>query len=287
MRTLTFLAALGLSILLHAQTEVMQSSLPFSDGSHPTMVVAFDNAESGAVESWYKAQLKEFSNDVSHKKEVRALGARVPEVSQDTITVLCKAEQGKKSTRVQLHLAYRIHGQWIGNTSDPKLMDGAKKHAYMLGVRYKKHLLETALLAEQKTLEHLQGELANMVKEKGRAESGIEKNRSKGVEAQQEKVQAEADLKTNESAVTAKHAAMGTSPTEEEAKQFQDLVKNGTKLQEKIAKETKNSEEADQKVKELEEQVKDNIASQETKQRAIDEQTGKVAEAKKALENVN
>lgn len=286
MRILTSLAALGASLLVHAQTEVLQSSLPFSDGSHPTFVVAFDNAQSDAVESWYKAQLKEFSSDVSSKKEVRALGARVPEVSQDTITVLCKAEQGKKSTRVQLHLAYRINGQWIGSTSDPKLMDGAKKHAYMLGVRYKKQLLGAVLVGEEKTLEHLQSELANMVKEKGRAESGIEKNRSKGVDAQQEKTQAEADLKTNEAAVAAKHSAMGTAPTEEEAKQFQDLVKDGAKLKDKIAKETKNIEEADQKVKELEEQVKDNIASQETKQRAIEEQTKKVADAKKALDDV-
>ncbi|MFZ1688993.1 MAG: hypothetical protein WAU70_16350 [Flavobacteriales bacterium] len=286
MRFLTFLAILSSSSLIHAQTEVLQSSLPFSDGNHPTVVVSFDNAQADAVESWYKSQLKDISGDVSNKKEVRATGARVPEVAQDTLTVLCKGEQSKKNPRVQLHLAYKVNGAWISNTSDAKLVDGAKKHAYMLAVRYKKELFSAALEAEQKTQGHLESEMANLVKEKGRAESGIEKNRSKGVEAQQEKTQAEADLKTNESAVAAKHAAMGTSPTEEEAKAFQVLVKDGTKLREKIEKESKNIVEAEEKVKELEGQVKDNIAAQETKQRAIDEQVRKVEEAKKALDDV-
>lgn len=286
MRLTTFLATIGTSIALNAQTEVMRSTMSFSDGTYPTMMATFENANASAVESWYKDQLRDASKDVSSKKEVRALGARVPEVMSDTITVLCKAEE-KKNDRVEVHLAYRVHGAWVGNDNlDAKYVDGAKKHALALAVRYNRQLLEAALANEQKGQGRSEGELADLIKEKGRVESSLEKTRNEGVEAEKEKTQAESDLKTNDSAVSSKHSAMGSNPTEEEAKQFLDLVKNGTKLKEKIEKETKKMDDAAKKVTELEEQLKDNVAATEVKQKEVDEQGKKVEAARKALEGV-
>ncbi len=286
MRTILLSTALILSSTLLAQTEVLLGSYPFSDGAHPTAVVTFENAEADVVESWYKSQLKDVSKDVSNKKELRASGIRVPEVAQDTMTVVCKAEQAKKSPRVQLHLGYRVNGAWVSSTSAPELVEGAKKHAYTLAVRYKKELLTAALEAQQKEKSRLDNELADLVKEKGRAEGSIEKARQKGVEAGQEKLQAEADLKSNETTIAAKSAAMGAAPSEEQAKELQDLIKDQGKLKDKIDKEAKAIVDSEKKLKDLEQEVKDNIAAQAAKQSSIEAQAEKVKAAQKALEEV-
>lgn len=286
MRTILLSTALLASCTLFAQTEVLLGSFPFSDGNHPTAVVTFENAEADAVESWYKSQLKEASKDVSNKKELRASGVRVPEVSQDTITMVCKAEQGKKSPRVQLHLGYRVNGAWVSSASAPELVEGAKKHAYTLAVRYKKELLTAALETEKKNKLRLENELADLVKEKGRAEGSIEKTRQKGVEAGQEKLQAEADLKSNETTIAAKSAAMGAAPTEAQTKELQDLIKDQGKLKDKIEKEGKAIVDGEKKVKDLEQEVKDNLAAQASKRSAIEAQAEKVKAAQKALEEV-
>lgn len=287
MRNFFTTIALSAAVFATAQTEVMLSSYSFSDGDHPTVVVGFDNSDADAVENWYKNQLKDISKDVSSKKELRAQGARVPEVAPDTMTVLCKAEQGKKNTRVMLHLAFRYHGNWISKDGDDQLVKGAERYAYMLAVRYKKQVLEAVLGNEQKALGKMESDLAGLEKEKGRAESGIEKNKSKGQEATGEKAKAEKDLKDNETSVASKHAAMGTNPTEEEAKQFQELVKEGTKLKEKITKETKNISDAEAKVKELEDEVKKLSSDIEVKRREVEDQKKKVEEAQKAAGGVN
>lgn len=284
--TLTTIA-LSVALMANAQTEVLQSSFSFSDGDHPTVVVSFENSDADAVENWYKNQLKDVSKDVTSKKELRAQGARVPEVAQDTLTVLCKAEQGKKNTRVMLHLAFKYHGNWLSKDGDEKALKGAERYAYMLAVRYKKQVLEAVLGNEQKSLGKMESDLAGLEKEKARAESGIEKNKSKGQEATGEKAKAEKDLKDNETSVASKHAAMGTNPTEEEAKQFQELVKEGTKLKEKIAKETKNITDAEAKVKELEDEVKKLSSDIEVKRRGAEEQKKKVEDAQKAAGAVN
>lgn len=287
MRNLFTAVALSAAVLTSAQTEVLQSSYSFSDGDHPTVVVAFENSDADAVENWYKGQLKDVSKDVGSKKEIRAQAARIPEVAPDTMTVLCKAEQGKKSTRVMLHLAFKYHGNWISKDVDGEVMKGAERYAYMLAVRYKKQVLEAVLGNEQKALAKMENDLAGLEKEKARAENGIEKNKGRGQEATGEKAKAEKDLKDNETSVASKHAAMGTNPTEEEAKAFQELVKEGTKLKEKIVKETKNISDAEAKVKELEDEVKKLSSDIEVKRREVEEQKKKVEEAQKAAGGVN
>src|SRR5262245_16998173 len=109
-----------------AQTQVQQTTFPFSDGSHPTFMVTFGAADAGSVESWYKGQMKEFSEDVENKKELRFTGTRAADVAPDTITVLCKAEQPHKSPSVNLHLAFMVNGIWVGPTAEQRLVDGAR-----------------------------------------------------------------------------------------------------------------------------------------------------------------
>ncbi len=270
-----------------AQTEVRQTTFPFSDGAHPTFVVAFEGAEAGNVEGWYKGQLKDLSGDVSNKKEVRAMGARVPEVSPDTITVLCKAEKLKQSTAVNLHMAFLVNGSYIAPSSDARMLEGARNFCYVKAVAYKKQVLQERLADAERDLARLNGELSTLVKDKGRAEEGIKKNQDKGVEAGQDKLQAEADLKTNELAVQNKQAEIATAPSEANTEALNGLLKEQAKLKDRIERLGKQAVDAEEKVKDLERAIKKNESDQEAKRKAIEEATRKVDDLRAAVANVN
>ena len=287
MRYSTLLTATLFTLAATAQTEVRQSTFNFSDGAHPTFVVTFDQADASQMESWYKAQLKDLSEEVTNKKETRAAGARIAEVSPDTIMVLCKAEKAKSSGVVSLHVAFRVHGTYVSATSDKQLIDGGKNFCYVKAVAYKKLLLQRSLDDAEKDLAVKQGELATLVKDKGRAEEGIKKNQEKGVEAAKDKVQAEADLKTNEISVQSKQAEIAASPSEANTEALNNLMKEQAKLKDRIERLGKQSVDADKKVKDLEEGIKKNLADQEAKGKVIAEATKKVDELRAAVANVN
>ncbi len=287
MRYPTLLAATLFTLAATAQTEVRQSTYIFSDGAHPTFVVTFGQADASQMESWYKGQLKDYSEDVTSKKETRAAGARVAEVSPDTILVLCKAEKAKSSGVVSLHLAFRVNGTYVSASSDKLMIEGAKSFSYTKAVAYKKQVLQHALDDAEKELALRQGELATLVKDKGRADEGIKKNQEKGVEAAQDKVQAEADLRTNELSVQGKQAEIAASPSEANTDALNSLMKDQAKLKDKIERLGKQSVDADKKVKDLEETIKKNLAAQEAKGKVIAEATKKVDELRAAVANVN
>ena len=287
MRLQTLLPSLLLLVQATAQTEVRQTTFAFSDGSHPTFVVVFDGADAGDLEGWYKGQFKDLSEDVEDKKEIRSTGARVPEVSPDTITVWCKAEKPKNSTSVSLHLAFRVNGAWVAPSSDKPLIEGAKNFCYTRALAYKKMLLQAEQTEQEKILARMQGELATLEKDHGRFGESIEKTRDKGTKAAQDKVQAEADLKNNEGAVQAKQNEVASAPSEANTKGLQDLLKEQAKLKDRIGRLGDQVVDAEERVKELEQSITRNLTDQETKRKAIEAQQQKVADAQAALKNVN
>lgn len=286
MRSLLLPAILA-NLVAQAQTDVRQSTFPFSDGSHPTFVVAYDNVEPDDAESWYRAQLKGLAEDVSNKKELRFTGTRVAEVHPDTITVLCKAERPKKSTTTSLHLAFQVNGAWVSPTSDKKQIDAAKDFCYTKAVAYKKYMLQQQLDVAQRDLSRLESEQSTLEKDKGRFEESIEKNREKGVQAGQDKVQAEADLQANNVAMETKKAEVSASPSEANTEALQKLMKENDKLKDRIQRLGDQAVNAEEKVKELEETIKKNLSDQEAKLKAIDTQRAKVEELSKALAGVD
>lgn len=287
MRILILPVALLAATVSPAQTQVHQTTFPFSTGSHPTFMVEFEEAEAGSVESWYKGQMKEFSEDVESKKELRFTGIRAADVAPDTITMLCRAEQPRKSSSVNLHLAFMVNGAWVGPTSDQRLVDGATNFAYNKAVGYKKYLLQNQLTEAEKVLARLQSEQATLEKDHQRYVEGIEKNRTKGTEAAADKVQAEAELGTNELAVKSKQAEVGGSPSEQGAKELQDLLKEQAKLKDRIQRLGDDTVNAENKVKDLELSIERNLADQEAKRASIEKQTVAVEELKTTLAAVN
>ena len=288
MKAILLIPAFLAALLASAQTEVHQGTYPFSDGAHPTFMVNFENVEPGDVESWYRGQLKELSEDVTNKKELRFTGTRVAEVHPDTITVLCKAERPKKSTTTSLHLAFRSNGAWVdATTSDKKQVEAAKSYCYTKAVAYKKYLLQQQLAEAEKVLARLESEQATLVKDKGRYEEGITKNQEKGVQAGQDKLQAESDLKTNELAIESKKAEVASAPSEANTEALQKLMKDGDKLKDRIQRLGDQSVNADEKVKELEGSIKKNLGDQETKGKSIEAQRKAVEDLRTALTNVN
>ncbi|MCB0790766.1 MAG: hypothetical protein H6595_05530 [Flavobacteriales bacterium] len=285
-RTLT-LALIAWGLQASAQTQVQQTSFTFSDGLHPSFMVAFDNGDDKDLEGFYKNRLKMVSKDVSNKKEIKALGARVPEIAADTITILCAVEQPRKSTTVNVHLAFRVNGAFLASTSEELLRQNATDYAYRTAVAYKTKVLQDKLGAEQKTLEQFRNDLATLKKEKDRTENTLEKTKDKGKDAAKDKLDAEHELSTTNIAIETKKTEVAGDPSEQNTKDLQDLLKDRSKLESKIEKYTEDSADAEKKGKDLEQDIKDNLKQQDEKQKAIADQETKVKAAQLLLDSVN
>lgn len=287
MRFTLFLPGLLAALTAPAQTRVHQTTFTFSDGAHPTFMVEFEDADAGNVENWYKSQMKDISRDVESKKEIRATGARVPDIAPDTITVLCKAEKPRKGLPVALHLAFKVNGGWVAGSSDKRQAEAAHDFAYTKAVALKKHVLQLKLEDAEKTLGRYQAELATLEKDHGRYIEGIEKNRTKGTEAAADKVQAEADLGSNNLSVQAKQNEVSAAPSETNTKELQDLLKDQAKIKDRIERLGTDAVNAEKKIKDLEQAIEKNLADQEAKRATIEKQTAVVEELRTAVANVN
>lgn len=287
MRFTLLLSGLLAALTAPAQTRVHQTTFTFSDGAHPTFMVEFEDADVGDVESWYRSQLKDISKDVESKKEIRATGARVPAISPDTITVLCKAEKPRKGLPVALHLAFMVNGGWVAGASDKRQAEAAHDFAYTKAVAFKKHVLQLKLEEAEKTLGRHQAELATLEKDHRRYEDGITRNREKGTEAAADKVQEEGRLQANEQAVRTKQAELAGAASGAAAEELQDLLKEQDRLKDRIERLGNDVRNAEEHVKDLEYAIQKNLEDQEAKRATIEKQTAVVEELRTAVASVN
>ena len=189
--TFAFLTFIG---LCQAQTEVRTSSFAFAAGVQPTFSVQFKSADARTVESWFKDQLKDISADVTSKKDLVAIGTRLPEVSSDTIRVYVKADQPKKSTDVTLHLAFKAGGAFVGPDSEQRQVEGCRAWVYQEAVMLKKMLAQRELDAGTKQQARLEDALVMLVRENERLQKSIEKTQQNITEDEKSKADTEGEL---------------------------------------------------------------------------------------------
>jgi hypothetical protein len=287
MKKLLIHFALALPMFLKAQTEVRTSSYAFRTGVCPTMSVVFNQADARQVESWYKDRLKPISSDISNKKEIMAIGVRLPEVSSDTIRVYVKADQPKKSTDLTLHVAFRVNNAFVGPDSDERQREGCRNWMYQHAVMLKKELAQKEVEAATKTLHLLENDQAMLVKEKDRAQNSIEKTQKNITADEQEKVATEGESTAMVTRVDAKKQEVANSPTEANTKELQGMLKEQEKLKRKTEKLTKDIESGKKKVEDLQFQIKKNLEDQGAKAKAIDAQKKVVDELTTKLAGIN
>ena len=141
--------------------------------------------------------------------------------------------------------------------------------------------------AGQKHLANLESELAGLVKDKDRAQSSIEKTQHNIVEDEQAKVGAEGDGKIMETTVEAKKQEVATSPSEENTKELQSLMKEQEKLKKKAVKLTEDIADGKKKIDDLQFRIKQNLAEQDAKGKAIEAQKKVVEELTTKLGGIN
>lgn len=282
----TLIAALAAPFAF-AQTQVTTSSFKYNDGVHPTFSVTIPGTDADKAEKWFKDQLKAISASTGGKNEVVGIGTRLPEVSGDTIRVFVKADQPKKSPDVTVHAAFRVNMAFVGADGDEAQREACRKWVYQTTVDLKKHMAQLDLDAANKMLTTLESDLAGLVKEKGRAEDNLEKTQHGIVDDQKSKVEAEGEAKILETKVESKKQEVVTSPTEENTKDLQSLMKDQEKLRKKAGKLTEDIAAGKRKVEDLEFQIKKNLSEQNTKTKAIATQKEAVALLTAKLAGIN
>jgi hypothetical protein len=281
------LFALLFSIAATAQTDVRNTSLAFAGGVYPTFSVVFSGTDKATVEKWFKDQLKPISADLGGKKELMSIGTRLPEVSSDTIRLFMKADQPKGSQEVTAHVAFRVNMAFVGPDNEERQREGCRTWVYQNAVMLKKHLAQKDLEAGQKQLGLLENELAGLVKEKDRAQNGIEKAQRNIIEDEQAKVGTEGETKIMETTIDAKKQEVATAPTETNTKELQTLMKDQEKLRKKAQKLSNDIEDGKKKIEDLRFQIKKNLADQDTKSKAIEAQKKIVEELTAKLAGIN
>ncbi|HEX2617728.1 MAG TPA: hypothetical protein VHL57_09315 [Flavobacteriales bacterium] len=287
MKPILLAAAFCAATALSAQTPINNSAYTFSTGVCPVFCVSFPKSDKKAVENWYRGQLKPISADMTNKKELTAIGVRMPEVSPDTIRVLLQAQEGKRDEPVMLNVAFRVNNAYVGPDSDPRQLEGCRNWMYQHAVMFKKELAQRDLDEGIKVQTRLENDLAGLVKEKDRMHSNMEKTKDKGVEAGQDKVKYEGDLRTLQTAIEAKRTEVGATPSAENTEHLNTMLKDQEKLQDKAKRAADQEQSSKKKVDDLDYQIKKNLEDQDKKAKAIDEQKKVVDGLRTVLAAVN
>jgi hypothetical protein len=270
---LSFLTAVAcIGIATFAQTTVTTSSFGFSNGVHPTFSFIFEGTDVKYVESYWRDELKKISHDVSNKKEVIGAGALVPQVSPDTVRVLVKAEQRKGSPLLTAHVAILTTAGYVGPTSEAAVLDAAKSFVQMHSTAIRRQLAQQELSEAEKGLSRLRSELANLVREKERAEAGIEKSKQRAAEAAQEQERTKAQLADLVPRIEAQRTEVASAPSEEATKTLNDLLKEQSKATDKNRRALDDERNMNKKADDLAWEIKQNVDDQAVKSTSIAQQ---------------
>lgn len=287
MRNLTLSLAILSASMLFGQTEVRVSSYSFTNGVYPSFSVAFNGTDPSEVEKWFKGQLKSISADVSTKKELMSIGTRLPEVSGDTIRVFIRCEQLKRSPEVTMYAAFRVGNSFVGPDSEQRQSEGCRNWLYQQSVMLKKEIAQHEVEVAAKELDRLEGHLADLIKEKDRAQDNIERTQRNITEDQQEKAATDGELTTMETSLNAKNQEVQNAPSESNTKELQALLKEQDKLKRKSERLEKSATDGNRKIEDLQQAIKKNLADQDAKSTAINAQRKVVEEKKAKLANIN
>ncbi len=278
MRSSLFFLAIHLTALAQAQTEVRNTTFAFSGGQYPTFSVVFADIDAGDVEKYMKERLKPISLELGGKKEIMSIGTRLPAVSGDTMRVFVKAEQAGKGGDVTTHVAFRLNNSFIGPESAEQERTGCRDWVYQQAVMLKKNIAQEKADEEQKRLDHLQSDLAGLIKDKVRLENALEKNDRKVSDDQREREQVDGEGKLMAERVAAKRQEMNTAPSEQLTKDHESLEKEQEKLTHKAAKLAEDIADGRKKSEELQYEIKLNQLNQDLKNKEIAGQSKVVKE---------
>lgn len=278
MRSSLFFLGMHLAALVQAQTEVRNTTFAYSGGVYPAFSVVFADIDAGDVEKYMRERLKPISLELGGKKEVMSIGTRIPAVSADTMRVFVKAEQAGKGGDVTTHVAFRLNNAFVGPESAEKELAGCREWVYQQAVMLKKNIAQEKAEEEQKRLDRLQADLADLVKDKARLENALEKNDRKVADDQREREQVEGEGKLMAERVAAKRQEMNTAPSEQLTKDHESLEKEQEKLTHKAAKLAEDIADGRKKSEELQYGIKLNLLNQDLKNKEIAGQSKVVKE---------
>ena len=272
------------------QTKVELSSQTFVDGVHTTFAVAFHGVSTNELENFWKRQLKDMCEDLETKKQLTAIGMRIPTVHNDTIRVLGKAVQPKKSLISTMHLTFVVDRVDVGAGSgeqEERRIKACQDFVYKRSVLFKRQLIEEELSNANKALNRLQKAQEALVKEKGRAEKSMGKNMDKGKLAEKAKAKAESELKSLATQVETKQQEVGVDPSEENTAALNSMLVDRGKATTLRDKSDKTIVAMDKKVKNLQFAIKKNIEDQANTKVEIEKATEKVKSITQKLAELN
>ena len=231
---LRFLALLVFGLLSHllvAQTTVEVASFAFSDGVHPTFSFFFEGTDTKYVESYWRDELKKISAMVSTKKEVIGHAALVPQVSGDTVRVYVKAEQRKNSPNLTAHVAFLTTAGFVGPNGDTRTFESARTFVQQKSTALRRQLAEQELSLADRGLTRLKRELAELQRDKERAEANIEKSKQRAAEAVQAQERSRTDADQLGPRIAALQAELGETPDKDGAKELSTLIRDKDRAQ--------------------------------------------------------
>lgn len=286
MRALTALFVVQVLASATAQTNVGVGSFGFSDGVHPTFSVIIEGTDARTVEGFWRDELKRISEDIGGTKELIASGALLPQVSPDTVRVLVKADQRKNSPMLTTHVAIFTRNGWVGPDSDPKMFDAAERYVSDRSTALRRQIAQAGLDAGTKQLGRLQSELSGLSREHERMEGQIKKSNERAEDAVKEQESSRKDLADLEPRIVEQRSINAQAPTEENAKALADLMKQQTRLNDRLRKAQDEERSMKKRAEDLAWEVKKNVEDQGRKSTEVAAQEEVVKELRAKLESI-
>lgn len=182
------------ALAVHGQSvkiKVEEKSENIGGGSHNCLVVTIYDAKPDDIKKEWKSKMKDYNAKVSGGDEIFADNALIKEVSDNTCDVYAKTEKGNADNETKFIVGFVLGETWLSSSSNSSSYKAAEKIVKDFATKMSKDAMNDIVKAEQKKLDALKDNEADLEKKN--------KNLNDDIADYQKKIdQAKADIKTNE-----------------------------------------------------------------------------------------
>jgi chromosome segregation ATPase len=170
---------------------VDEKSDRIAGGQHNCLVVVIYDAKAADIEKEWRSKMKGYDAKVSGKDEIFADNAMIKEISENTIDVYARTENGSNENEVKLIVGFQMGEDWLSSGKYAAQYKAAEKIVRDFAKKMTQDAIGDKRKDEEKKLKTIQGDQADLEKKN--------KNLHEDITDYQEKIQkAEGEIKTNE-----------------------------------------------------------------------------------------
>lgn len=152
---------------------VTETRTDIADGNKNALEVTIYKSDKKTIEKQWKRLMKDYDADVNSKKEIFADNALVKKISENTIDIYAKVEEGKDD-EIVLYVAFDLGGAFLSSSQHSSQFNEAKELVIEFAKTETENGFNKLIEEEEKALKGLESKLDRMNSDKEHLEKEIE-----------------------------------------------------------------------------------------------------------------